>query len=45
MRASYRRHTNDIGEIQKVEWAYQDVLTMPEAAYVIKDAVPAVVTI
>jgi hypothetical protein len=39
LRVSQRRHSNDVGDINKVEWAYQDFLTMPEAGYLIKSAV------
>lgn len=39
MRASTRRHTNDVGDIEKVEWAYQDKVLDPNCAYLIKNAV------
>lgn len=38
--ADIRRHTNDLGDIVRVQWAYQDnILDAANSAYLIKDAV------
>lgn len=39
LRASTRRHTNDMGELVRLEYAYQDKILDADAAYLIKSAV------
>lgn len=39
LRASNRRHSEDKGDIERVEWAYDDVINDVNSAYLIKDAV------
>lgn len=38
-RADTRRHTNDLGDIERVMWAYQDKILDVNCAYLIKNAV------
>lgn len=39
LRADTRRHHNDLGDIERVMWAYQDKILDTNAAYLIKNAV------
>lgn len=39
LRVSTRRHTNDLGDMVRLEYAYQDKILDADAAYLIKDAV------
>lgn len=38
-RATTRRHTNDMGDMQRIEWAYQDKILNTDCAYLIKDCI------
>lgn len=39
VRASNRRHVSDQGDVERVEWAYQDKILDTNCGYLIKDAV------
>lgn len=39
LQTDIRRHQNDIGDLVRVQWAYQDKILDTNAAYLIKDAI------